>query len=430
MKRHILLFGALLAALTLTGVIQAMPQTRSAVGAQTVAGEYLIKFRPGASQAHRKAAIDGVGGKSINRIDALNIDVVEFPALGHGNNRQAETHVLAALEHNPNIEYVQPNYIFSSNGDGTHPIYLPQISGSGIAASFTPNDTYLSSQYGLTKINAFRGWGYTQGSSDVVVAIVDSGIQLDHPEFAGKIVPGGYDFVGENYVYELEDSEPNDTNGHGTHVAGIVGAITNNGAGVAGICPNCKLLPVRVLDAYGSGDTRSVTRGILHAVEHGAKVINLSLGIAGDGSESYAPAMKDAVDYAWSKGVVVTCAAGNEGQRGNPIMYPAYYNNCIAVGATDKNDSLASYSEYGNWVDIVAPGTSIYSTYLNGRYATLSGTSMATPHTAGAAGLLASQGLTNQQIRARLERSADPISGTGTYWSNGRLNMERALSGQ
>jgi thermitase len=152
-------------------------------------------------------------------------------------------------------------------------------------------------------------------------------------------------------------------------------------------------------------------------------VINLSLG-GGDSS-----ALEDAVNYAWDKGVLLACAAGNDNTDEITFAYPGAYANCLAVGATDSNDDHAWYSNWGLWVDIAAPGSAIYSTWIDSGSNTIDGTSMATPHVAGVAGLLASQGLNNVQSRARLETTADPIDGTGVRWSNGRLNLLRAVRG-
>ncbi|MEW9032802.1 MAG: S8 family serine peptidase, partial [Planifilum fimeticola] len=178
---------------------------------------------------------------------------------------------------------------------------------------------------------------------------------------------------------------------------------------------------VRVLNNSGSGTLDDVANGIIHAADSGADVISLSLG-----ASVGATTLRDAVDYAWNRGVVVVAAAGNNGT--SLPSYPAYYSNAIAVAATDSNDNKAYFSNYGSWVDVAAPGVNIYSTYTGSSYASLSGTSMATPHVAGLAGLLDAQGRSASQIRAAIENTADPISGTGTYWSKGRINAYRAVN--
>jgi len=254
-----------------------------------------------------------------------------------------------------------------------------------------------------------------------VIAIIDTGVQLNHPDLQAKIV-GGYDFVDK-------DSVPNDGHGHGTHVAGIAAAVTNNSIGIAGACPNCSIMLVRVLNNQGSGSLSLVTKGILYAADKGAHVINLSLGgPVGDLKESRA--FEDTVNYAWSKGSFLACAAGNSNTNNPDNAYPAAYEKCFSVASTTKDDTRSKFSNYGSWIDIAAPGSSIYSTWNNGGYASLNGTSMATPHVAGVAGLLASQGFTNQQIEQRLCNGADRITGTSTLWSCGRLNLYRAVSGR
>jgi subtilisin family serine protease len=246
-----------------------------------------------------------------------------------------------------------------------------------------------------------------------VIAVVDTGIQRSHPDLDAKIT-AGYDYV-------QNDTAPDDANGHGTHVAGSAAAETNNAAGGAGTCPNCRLMPVRVLDSNGSGTLDNVAKGITYAANNGAKVINLSLG--GPGSAT----LQSAVDNAWSKGAFVACAAGNDNTTSTANAYPGAYTNCFAVASTDSSDARSSFSNHGTWVEAAAPGSSIYSTWIGGGYNTISGTSMATPHVAGLAGLLASQGLTNAQIRQRVCDTADKIGGTGTSWSCGRINGDRAV---
>jgi subtilisin family serine protease len=353
-------------------------------------GEFLVKFKPGLAASQRAKVASANGGQLTRRVAALDVDVMSFPGMTSAN---AEAK-LNALKKNPNIVYAEPNYIYS--------------------VDMVPNDPGYSQQWGWPKVNAPAAWDVTQGSSSTVIAIVDTGIQQSHPDLSSKIV-AGYDYVDN-------DSNPEDGNGHGTHVAGTSAAITNNSTGGAGGCPNCKLMPVRVLDNNGSGTLDAVANGITYAADHGAKVINMSLG-----ASSGATTLQSAVDYAWNKGVFLACAAGNNGNTA--ANYPGYYTNCFAVASTDSNDGKSSFSTYGTWVDIAAPGSNIYSTWLNSGYNTISGTSMATPHVAGLGGLLASQGLTNAQIRDRIQSTADQISGTGTWWQGGRINYYNAVSG-
>lgn len=416
LKRHYGLMGLLTALFFLSGVLWARPSNADPI-TQTVPNEYLVTFVPGTRAAQREATVQGLGGHIVDRIGQLNVDLVRFPT-ERPSSLQSAGDVVDVLAHHPLVEYIQPNYVYSVSDVGPRKSYLPYTIGP---THFVPNDPSLPFQYAWSKLDAYKGWLYDSGSENVIVAVVDTGVQLNHPDLQNKLMPG-YDFVDD-------DDVPDDTlNGHGTHVAGIVGATTNNGTGVAGTCPRCKLLPVRVLNAGGGGTTDDVAEGIVYAVDRGAKVINLSLSGEFD-DETLAQAVK----YAWNKGAFVACAAGNAGDKNNVVNYPAYYDACEAIGATNKDDSHALFSQWGQWIDLVAPGSGIYSTHLYysddpaSGYATFSGTSMATPFVSGVAGLLAGQGLTNQQIRDRLRQSAEPIAGTGTYWSNGRLNMWRAV---
>ncbi|HEY3365894.1 MAG TPA: S8 family serine peptidase [Symbiobacteriaceae bacterium] len=367
---------------------------RADIHAPAVSGEFVVKFLPGLARAERAAIAQAQGGRMIDRVEALDADLLEFPGLKANNNAAAVEAALNGLKRNPNVVYVEPNYIYQ--------------------ATFTPNDPGYSQQWGWGKIQAPAAWDVTMGSASVVIAGVDTGVQLNHPDLAAKIV-AGYDYVSG-------DTVPDDGNGHGTHTAGTFAAITNNSTGGAGMCPNCSIMPVRVLDNTGSGTLTNVANGITWAADHGAKVINLSLG--GSGSTT----LQNAVDYAWNLGVFLACAAGNDGTSSTANAYPGAYTNCFAVASTNSSDAKSSFSNYGTWVEAAAPGESIYSTWTGSGYNTISGTSMATPHVAGLAGLLSSQGLTNAQIRDRICTTADQISGTGTYWTCGRINAYAAVN--
>ncbi|MBA3470754.1 MAG: S8 family serine peptidase [Herpetosiphonaceae bacterium] len=367
--------------------------TRVDIDAPAVPGQFVVKFKAG--KANRQSDIDSLGATLVQDIPGLDMQVLEFAAAKNNPGRESKLAALTALKHNPNIEFAEPNYIYTVN--------------------YTPNDTSLGSQWAWNRIQAPQAWDVTQGSASTVIAVVDTGIQLNHPDLDAKIV-AGYDYVSN-------DTNASDGNGHGTHVAGSAAAETNNSTGGAGTCPNCKLMPVRVLDNNGSGTLANVASGINFAANNGAKVINLSLG--GGGST----ALQNAVDYAWGKGVFLACAAGNSNTSSTSSAYPGAYSNCFAVASTTSTDARSSFSNYGSWVEVAAPGSSIYSTWINSGYNTINGTSMASPHVAGLAGLLASQGLTNSQIRDRICSTADKITGTGSTWTCGRINAYKAVSG-
>ncbi len=251
--------------------------------------------------------------------------------------------------------------------------------------------------------------------------MVDTGIDANHPDLKGKVI-AQHDFVHN-------DGTANDTAGHGTHVAGTIAASTNNGVGVAGGCPRCRLLAARVLAKNGGYDS-DIARGIVWSANNGARVINLSLGGA-----AYSTALKRAVDYAYNKGAVVVAAAGNTGN--GTYHYPAAYPDVIAVAATDSADRRASFSSYGNWVDVAAPGVDILSTYprwlesnfYEPGYKFMEGTSMASPHVAALAGLLAAQGRSKSEIRFRLLSTADDIGpeGRDRYTGAGLIDAAKAV---
>ncbi|MBA2175331.1 peptidase S8 [Halobacillus locisalis] len=348
-------------------------------------GEVVVKFKEGKSLSSKQ--LEKFDANVLEDNEAVVDSKVKVLKVG---NVEA---VVKALNNNPNVEYAEPNYLFE--------------------ATFTPNDTYYSGyQYGPQNTDTPAAWDITQGSSSQEIAIIDSGVDYNHPDLNDKTILG-YDFVDNDYY-------PMDLNSHGTHVAGTAAAETNNGTGVAGMAPNTKILAVRALNAQGNGSLNDIADAIRYSADVGAEVINLSLGCNCD-----TQTLEDAVDYAWNSGSVVIAAAGNDGV--STTFEPASYTNAIAVGAVDSSNNVASFSNYGTWVDVTAPGVSIASTTPNNGYAYKSGTSMAAPHVAGLAGLLASQGRSNSNIRAAIEQTADPISGTGYYFEHGLINSLDAV---
>ena len=333
------------------------------------------------------------GGRVVARIRALNAVVFEVPA-------EQAAQALRLLRSNPHVLYAEPDAVAE--------------------AAFTPNDPeYSLHQYGPQIIQANRAWDITKGSPDILVAVVDTGVDYTHPELANKVVLG-YDFVNN-------DADPMDDNGHGTHVAGIIAAATNNGIGVASIGYNTRVLAVKVLSATGSGFYSTVAQGITYAADHGARIINLSL--RGTVASNI---LQDAINYAWNKGVLVVAAAGNDGS--NAPVYPAAYPHVLAVAATDWNDAHWSLSNYGDYVDIAAPGVGIFSTDWAGGagpYASRSGTSMAAPHVAevAALALAVNPDLTNADLESLLMNTADDKGDPGwdPYYGAGRVNAYRAV---
>jgi thermitase len=274
-----------------------------------------------------------------------------------------------------------------------------------------------------------------------VLAIVDSGVDIDHPDLKAKMVKG-YNATGISGLFGL--GSPKDDNGHGTHCAGIAAAITNNGVGISGMAPNVKIMPVRVLAGPGSGSLMSVAKGIVWAANNGADVISLSLGGAGT-----MKSLEDAIAHALKKNSVVVAAMGNSGHTGNPISYPAAYPGTIAVGASDAEDNIAVFSSFNKYCTVAAPGVKIFATTptydvwltknskgaITKNYSYMSGTSMATPLVAGLAALIRSKhkDLAPAKVKEILEKSADKVPAmAGETWTekfgHGRINALKAVS--
>ena len=365
----------------------------------------LESLRPYASGAYLQ---DG----ATTALAALGVTVLKVPG-------GAVPQVVADLRRSPAVEFAEPNYLVHT-------------------AVITPSDPGWANQYGPVRIQAPQAWDITIGSSSVTIAVIDSGVDLDHPDLASKIWtnPGetgggkqtnGVDDDGDGYVDDWRgwdfvngDNNPQDDYGHGTHVSGIAAAASDNGIGIAGIAWGAQIMPLKILDNTGNGSDSDVASAMVWATDHGAQIINLSLG-----GDAPASVMEAAVNYAYGRGVTVVAAAGNSGRSG--VLYPAAYRDVIAVAATDINNNHAGFSTYGPEVDLAAPGVGVYSTYWSpggsSTYFSLSGTSMATPHVAGVAALLASlpQFNTPDKIRQALEETAldlgpvcrDPYYGSG-----------------
>ncbi len=289
-------------------------------------------------------------------------------------------------------------------------------------SSITPNDTHFPLQWNLGLIRVPEAWSKTQGTDFITIAVIDSGVDFSHEDLQGIFVQG-YDFV-ENDAY------PQDDDGHGTHVTGIIAALTNNNRGVAGVTwgQNVKIMPLKVLGSDGTGSVFNFAKAIVYAVDHGAKVINASLGSPNPSSLSQA-----AVRYAYQNDVVMVCAAGNDGSYG--IDYPAAYPETIAVGAVTIDAARASYSNYGPQLDVVAPGGDgdqlILSTYRGGTYVPAPGTSMAAPHVTGIVALMISQGIVGvENIRNVLRATAIDLgpSGYDIYYGAGLVDAYAAVT--
>jgi subtilisin family serine protease len=389
--------------------------------------EVLVKFKPTLSEQSIEATIASYRGKKIKRIPRINVYKIKIQ---EGTTLE-ET--LFALRRNPDVEYAEPNYI----------AYITE----------TPNDSLFDYQYALynsgqdigppgspqgeerADIKATSTWEETKGDEEIIIAILDTGVDTLHPDLDEKIHSSEYDFVND-------DSDATDDHSHGTHVAGIAAAETDNGEGIAGVAWNCKIMAVKVLDDLGFGGTDDLADGIIWAADNGADVINLSLGVP-------VPVitLENALRYAHGMDVVIVAAAGNDG---GAVLYPAAYDDyCLAVAATNYNDERVDFSNsaglwesnFGPEIDVAAPGERIISTVPTWfwgpdsfPYAWGGGTSQASPHVAGVAALIRSlkPDLTADQIMKVICYSADDVNfvnnlGVDNYLGWGRLNSKKAL---
>src|SRR3989338_1676337 len=346
-----------------------------------------------------------VGAEKVDATDEIGHDVFVLDTDG----KKSVNDVVNFLNNQSQVEYAEPNYIYSLLA--------------------TPNDTHYSKMWALTKIKASEGWDQTTGSKSIIAAVLDSGIEQTHEDLKDNITVAK-DFTGCGMT---------DSVGHGTHTAGTVGAVGNNGKGVTGINWTVGIMALKVGCSGKDISLATVTSAINYAVDNGARVMNMSFG--GSGSSQ---AMADAIKNAVNKNVVVVVAAGNSSGNNADSLYPASDPNVITVSATGPQDELARYSSYGTSVDISAPGgnpvsgsssctdtTCIASTWPGGRYNLLTGTSMAAPHVAGLAALILSKnpGLTSTQVRQIIESSAVDLgtSGKDIKFGAGRIDVKAAL---
>lgn len=385
--------------------------------------EIFVRFK---STSSNKANLEEIAQKVNLQIGATvlkkysevsGLELVKIP-----ENMSLQT-ALAKYTKNPNVLYAEPNYACTEDA--------------------VPNDSYYDDQWALSKINAPEAWNITTGSKKVIIAVIDSGIDLNNSDLKANIwvnpgeIPGnGIDddhdgYIDDVYGWNFADNNNNveDDDGHGTHVSGILAAVGNNAKGVAGVMWNATIMPLKFLDKNGDGYIDDAVSAIRYATKMGASIISCSWG-----GEEYSQALKDVID---ASSALVVCAAGN-GDEGkdddvSPI-YPASFasSNIISVAATDENDNLAPFSDYGvNSVDVAAPGTDIYSTLPGSHYGYMQGTSMAVPYVSGLAGLIKSirPDLNAMQIKYTILDNVDYLSSlAGKILTGGRIDAFKALT--
>jgi serine protease len=393
------------------------------------ADEVIVQFRDEADEREMGQAIHLAGGKTMRRSGFGKRFLVSLDAGFDADEAMARLRTL------PGVAYAERNGRVRASQ--TRPGFL------------TPNDRFYRAQWNMRLVDAERTWGIQTGSSDVIVAVLDTGVAFEDfgpfrkaPDWGGTRFVAGFDFVNQ-------DSHPNDDEYHGTHVSSTIAEATNNREGMAGLAFGCAIMPVKVLDDEGNGSFFNVAEGVDFAVRNGAKVINLSLG-----GPSPSTVMQQAVDRAVQAGVTVVAASGNDGE--GRVDFPAALPNVIAVGAVDGRKALAPYSNFGSQIDVVAPGgdgdrdddndglaDAVFQQMPDpdavavGRfdvfdYFGLQGTSMATPHVAALAALLYSQGITQPAaVQAAIEQSAEDLGAAGRddRFGHGLIRPSQALRG-
>lgn len=381
--------GLLLSLITLSQ-IATLPTVNAAkqeVTPASVPGRLLVKFNPNIGSLHAREVIAALGTRDASEIPGVGVHIVELP---YQANEQAFAN---AFRGRSEVEFAEPDWLLS-----------PQ--------QMLPNDPLFPAWY-LQKVDAANAWTMTTGSSDVTIAVLDTGVESSHPDLASKIVPG-------RNIYNNND-DTSDVYGHGTAVAGVAGAASNNGIGVASVAWGCGIMPVRISDLSGLASASNIASGLTWAADHGARVANVSYRVTGNKTIS------SAAKYFQSKGGVVVVAAGNYSTQETAPDDPYI----LTIGATDPQDVLYYYSNYGNNLDLVAPGNNT-TTLLGAQYGAGGGTSFASPVVAGVAALMLSVNpkLTPAQVTEILKQSADDLGAAGrdNVYGSGRVNAAKAVS--
>ena len=368
-------------------------QTGEAQNQKFVPNRILIKFKKEPSTGNFKKILELIGAQHAGTTPKLKVKILKIHPLKLNS-------VLSQLKKDSNVEFVEKDWI-----------------AEPAQALTSPNDPYYTNGYEwhLNKINAINAWSLTTGTTSVPIAIVDTGIDLTHPDLSSKIIQG--------YNVYANSSDPSDDLGHGTAVAGTAAALSNNALGVAGISWQSPLLPIKISDPTGYATYSDMAKAIIYATDRGARVINISFG-----GRTASSTLQNAVNYAWQKNSIVIASAGNDSST---VSYPAACQNAVAVSATLSDDTFASFSNYGNSIAISAPGKGIYTTVKGGGYGSWYGTSFSSPIVAGVAALILSLNpqLSNSQVVDILTKTSDDLGSAGydIYFGFGRVNAYRAL---
>ncbi len=386
-------------------------------GANYLPGEVLIKLKPGfqlSDQALATSTIQGYDAltasfqahdltATLSDMQATRAELLTPESQTYHITFDSQTdaaRLAAALSSHPAVAFAEPNYTR----------HLMR----------TPDDPFVREQWALNNIQAFEAWELTTGQG-ILIAVLDTGVSASHPDLQGQVRLPGYNAI-------LGNESTEDDNGHGTAVSGLIAAHTDNGEGIAGLCWDCTILPVKVLDSRGGGNDLSVARGIRWATDAGARVINLSLGGTGDSQ-----VLREAVEYAFSHGAVIVSATGNERQSGNAINYPAAYPQVLAVSGTSNADTITGFSNTGDHVDLAAPSVGLWTTIVSDKqaYGPPNGTSFSSSYVSGAAALVFTlrPDVSNADVNCILEASADDkgTPGKDPEYGWGRLNLLKAV---
>lgn len=353
--------------------------------------ELIVQINQGANDAAATSAIKDTGCAVIREIPQIRVKVIKTPGGSNGA-------VKDALSRNPAFSFVEYNYLAKPG--------------------LVPNDPDYASEDFTGRVSAPQAWDINTGSPSVIIAVIDSGVDPTHPDLMAKLMPG--------YNFLLNNTDTHDTmpDGHGTSVAGVCAAGTDNLTGVAGICWGARIMPLSVFDPNNHASYSDIANAITYAADNGARVMNISIY----GTQK-SRVLQDAVDYAWNKGSVIFACAGNDST--STPAYPAACNYVVGVAAMDNLDRLSSFSNYGTWIKVSAPGEGLYTTKNGGGYWSFSGTSAASPVAAGIAALIlsANPSLTPEQVVATIENSADDIGSNGFDETSGygRVNAYRSL---